>query len=342
MFRYFFLCCFGWLLLAACRPSAPHLVVPGIYYWKTSYQPTKYERQKWDSCGIKRLYLHCFDVAWDKGQQKPIPVGILRNIKQERQAIIPVIFITQEVIRNLKPATTSGLATNINKLLEEQFQGLSLAAEVQMDCDWTENSREAYFSLLRQLRQQSFFRYKILSATIRMHQLKYRLRSGIPPVDKGLLMCYNMGDLKNPNTTNSIIDPPVAKRYLKDLKSYPLQLDIALPIFSWVLQFRQGQFLGILRGMAPQDIHTVAPLFKQQKESLYAVNRDTVFMGYDLRQGDALRTEQSHLESVERVAQFVAKNLDQDSLSVVLFSSDSLSLSNYSAHALQALFNSFR
>lgn len=342
MFRRLTLCCFGWLLLAACRPSTPHLVSPGIYYWKTSYQPTEYERKKWDSCGIQRLYLHCFDVALDRGQQKPIPLGILRNIKQEKQPIIPVIFITQEVVRNLKPTTALELATNINKLLEEQCQGLNLAAEVQMDCDWTESSRGAYFGLLRLLRQQSFFRHKILSVTIRMHQLKYRLRSGIPPADRGLLMCYNMGDLKNPNTTNSIIDPQVAESYLKDLKSYPLKMDIALPIYSWVIQFRKGLFMGILRGLRPEDVSLVPSVVESKKSGRFLVLKDTILKGYELRRGDMLRIEESSLKSVQQVAGFTAKNLAQDSLSVVLFHSDSLTLSNYSAHALQSLFDHYR
>ena len=71
----------------------------------------------------------------------------------------------------------------------------------------------------------------MLSATIRLHQLKFIGESGIPPVDKGLLMCYNMGDLHRLRISNSILETAELKKYIKQLSVYPLKLDVAfLPV----------------------------------------------------------------------------------------------------------------
>lgn len=174
-----------------------------------------------------------------------------------------------------------------------------------------------------------------------MHQVKYRLRSGIPPVDRGLLMCYNMGDLKQISAPNSIIDNNIAQDYLKDLKSYPLPLDVALPIYSWSLQFRQGRFLGILRDVPPEAVRSVASLFIEKKKNNFVAQKDTVFQGYSIHAGDGIRVEESNIEAVQEMAEFTAANIRNDNLAVILFHSDSLSLKKHPAYALQAIFDAY-
>lgn len=62
--------------------------------------------------------------------------------------------------------------------------------EILIDCDWTEKSQKNYFYLLQQIKKE--FPTAKLAATIRLWQYKYAEKAGTPPVDKGLLMCYNL------------------------------------------------------------------------------------------------------------------------------------------------------
>ncbi len=70
--------------------------------------------------------------------------------------------------------------------------------EIQIDCDWTERTRNAYFQLLTALKREPFLQGKILSATIRLHQVKYVQRSGIPPADRGRV-CFFLLDAPSGN-----------------------------------------------------------------------------------------------------------------------------------------------
>ena len=99
---------------------------------------------------------------------------------------------------------------------------------IQFDCDWTEETKDNYFGFLRQYRLLSG---NVISAAIRLHQLKYSDSTGIPPVDYGVLLYYNTGN-DDEGEDRSIYERSMTHRYTPSLRSYPLTLDIALPIFS--------------------------------------------------------------------------------------------------------------
>ena len=45
-----------------------------------------------------------------------------------------------------------------------------------------------------------------MSATIRLHQVKYRADTGVPPVDRGMLMAYNLLPPDQAGERSSILD----------------------------------------------------------------------------------------------------------------------------------------
>ena len=104
--------------------------------------------------------------------------------------------------------------------------------EIQFDCDWTQSTKEKYFKFLRHFRQLQNDPTFQLSATIRLHQIKFANQTGVPPVNRGMLMFYNMADLESIKTPNSILDLEVAHQYIDSQTTYELPLDFALPIFS--------------------------------------------------------------------------------------------------------------
>ncbi|WP_235021437.1 hypothetical protein [Chitinophaga eiseniae] len=329
------------ILCFACQRPAPRQVTPAFYYWKQAWTGNASEMQYLRGLPAKRLYVKMFDTDRDPATGQPMPVAILREQAPlpDSVDIVPVVFIVNEVWE--KPDTA--LAFNINRLLEQLCRDIPAGRipEVQMDCDWTRSSRNAYFAFLQQLREQPFFRDRTLSATIRMHQVKFMTASGVPPVDKGLLMCYNMGDLRKMGSHNSILDENTMKSYIGSdrVSAYPVPLDIALPLFDWSVLFRDGRYAGILRSIddaALRDTALFAP-----SGNLYTVRKDSVVNGYLLKAGNVVRRETSDPAVLERVSRMVARQRQDYNPVVIFYHLDSVTLHNYPLDELQKIYRFF-
>ncbi|MCH5599842.1 hypothetical protein [Niabella ginsengisoli] len=166
--------------------------------------------------------------------------------------------------------------------------------EVQMDCDWTATTKKKYFYFLQEIKRQKIA--PELSATIRLHQIKYTTSSGIPPVDKGLLMCYNMGTLQNIESKNSIIDPEEFEKYQSYIKMYSLPLDAGLPVFEWYVLFRNNKYAGLFQYMPTSFLEGC----KKQGNHFFKIVKDTVISDRLLKAGDLLRYENSNIASVKK------------------------------------------
>jgi hypothetical protein len=330
------------LLAASCRESRK--TIPAFYYWKTVYKPTNYERQRLNELQCKTMYLRFFDVDWNEVANKPVPVSSLRMPQQMDTGFsyIPTIFITQKTVARLRKEDVAPLAKNIAALAESICVNAGIKPqEMQIDCDWTYRSREQYFTLLRELKKQAFFKGKTLSCTIRLFQVKFVNKSGLPPVDKGMLMCYNMGNMKRPGTKNSILDFEEGKQYLKQLKDYSLPLDIALPLFDWPLLFRNGELKGILRDISVQEVKSTA-FFQAKNEYSFSCRADTFWKGYYFRKGDLLRLEDSEYEEIVKIANYTAKRLGNREMRLAFFHCDSVTLSKYSSDELEKVVDIYR
>ena len=328
-------------LIACSGEKTP--VTRSFYYWKTIYHPTPYEDSLLQQLHCRRMYLRCFDVDWNESARMLLPVSIIRLPPHMDTGMnyVPVFFITQKALSHFTPAATEMLAENINKLVTQLCLNAHIApAEIQADCDWTGTSKDLYFSLLKALKKQPFFKDRALSCTIRLHQVKYISRSGIPPADKGLLMCYNMGDLKKPGDHNSILDVNKAAQYLGNLETYPLQLDVALPLFEWCLLFREERFTGILRDVAPERIAADAD-FEQVKNNLYRCKKDISRYGYTFLAGDILRLETCSYKEVSAMAAYLERHLKHRPQHVCLFHCDSLTISRYAPQQLEKIYTAF-
>ena len=144
-----------------------------------------------------------------------------------------------------------------------------------------------------------------ISATIRLHQIKFLAKTGVPPVSKGLLMCYNMGNLKNPATKNSIIETEELKKYIDNLAAYPLPLDVALPLFNWKVLFRNNTYAGLIQNL-PDSLLTNPFISKAGNRYLFL--KDSLLAGYPFKKGDVLRNEQSEYSEIISTAGAISKN----------------------------------
>jgi hypothetical protein len=329
------------LLISSCNENKrPRQITPSFYYWKSILNLSSFEKQKLDSLKVKTIYLKFFDVDWDEVTRKPLPVGKLQatnGIQLKDFSIIPTVFITNECIQKIDSSQTEKLAENIYSLILEikQSIGIDSIPEIQIDCDWTAATKDKYFLLLKNLKPQTT-NYK-LSATIRLHQIKFLSKTGVPPVDRGLLMCYNMGNLKDPSTQNSILETEELKKYTGNLSNYPLPLDVAFPLFNWKVLYRNNIYTGLIQGLPDVAFNSS---FCNRTGNRYHVLKDTLLQGYNLRKGDMLRDEQSNIKEVLAAADEISKHLKNTQLRVSLYHLDSVILSKYSTHELESIYNS--
>jgi len=283
------------------------------YYWKAQGSIDVSASQYLKESNSNKLYLRFFDVHYidDEFQQGPFPVSVSQvSLHQlpEGVEVIPVVYIENEVFVKSSQTALDALSGHINQeienLLERNNPGQKLS-EIQIDCDWTEGSREEYFAFLKQLKNEKELR---LSTTIRLHQVKYFNTTGIPPADYGVLMFYNMGEVSSMQERNSILNLVEAEKYLSGIDAYPLTLVPAYPFFSWGVLFRKKEAIALLNNI---DISLFeSRLFQKDGEGRYHCLERCFIDGKWLYKDDVVRFETVDPELLEQAVELVSKYVD--------------------------------
>lgn len=302
--------------------SATTPVAINFYHWKNQLNISSSENAFLKALDSKKLYLRFFDVDWDFNQKDAVPVSVLsiKNIPGTTVEIVPAVFITNRTFLNLPAERIDQLANRLfNKIesLTTQFSHLSIA-EVQLDCDWSPKTRINYFIFLKKVKTLFNQNNWNLSVTIRLHQLKFPKKTGIPPADRGVLMCYNVDDVIEWNTENSILDEEVTYTYLSNHPDYPLPLNVALPVFRWGVLFRDGKMIKLLNGLDQQEL-TDSVFYQQTKPSRYKIRKSTYLHGHYLYPGDKIRLEKTTIPQLEAVAIQLAATLPTTKQREIIF-----------------------
>lgn len=335
------LCCICEL---GCKQAAlPRTVAPAFYHWKTELRLTAATRSYLDSMGARKLYVKFFDVDWDAVTAQPVPLATLEmdTTWLNGLEIVPVVFITNRTLLNLPMLEIDSLArrilTKINALAEHPI------VEVQFDCDWTAQTQLKFFALLTSFKHQLAYNPPIISATIRLHQLKYPEKTGVPPVDRGMLMCYNMGDLEAWETENSILDAQVSQTYFPSQSKieYDLPLDIALPIFRWGVLFRDGQMIKLLNNLEDVDLRDTNR-FRKIAENRFEVLKNTYLQAHYLYVGDQLRLEAVEQKTLTEVAALLSSKLHfEPTLTVAFYHLDASNIEVFPKEKIGAVLRHF-
>jgi len=310
-----------------------------VYYWKTTLKLSDEERKFLTDNQIKRLYLRYFDVGRDADFQErtePVPIATLRFLDSipSNLEIIPTVFIDNELFK-------TGNLKNLDSLLVERIFKMSETNdihninEIQIDCDWTKTTETAYFKFLQQVGRRLENKKKIplktstkLSATIRLHQLNM----SEPPVHSGVLMCYNTGGIRNPQTNNSILSADDVALYCKNTGRYALPLDVAYPTFSWAVWFQNGQFQALLRGLTRDNEN-----LSLKKDNVYTVKNGFYQEGKYLAIGDEIRFEDSDMEEILKVKKMLENQLSN--YSIILYHLDNNNLSKYTSDEIKQIYS---
>ena len=294
-----------------------------FYYWKTVFELSDHERETLEHNHVTNLYVRYFDVVIRQGKSVPVSAvtfkDSVRNIN-----IVPVIYIKNEVM--LQPLVNiDSLALDIVTYINKINTTASIRnSEIQLDCDWTISSKETFFKFVEKIKAISG---KTLSATIRLHQIKYLDRTGIPPVDKGVLMYYNMGHIAA-DASNSIYEREASKNYLVNLESYPLPLDVALPVFSWGIHIRNNKVIGLVNktddAVFLNDNH-----FKRVEAPFFEVNDDVMKAGRYFQQGDRIKIESISQEDLEDMADDISAKMAHKPIEIIFYDFDDFNLNHY-------------
>ncbi len=285
------------LCATACAPERDNMPI-AFYHWKSRLQLSDSTVQQLQQLGAGRLYVKYMDVDLEGGRAVPKAGIRLSGDAYRNFEIVPCVFITNRSFQSGLPPEQ--LAEQIWKYLQAVNTEAGVTPrEYQFDCDWSPGTQQAYFDFLRHIRRRSG--PATLSATIRLHQYRYPEQTGIPPVDHGSLMFYNMGDIEDVKEPNSILNNATAERYLTGAAPYALPLDIALPLFSWTLVYRLGELHLILPNTSEAELAALPGVQKTDKHR-YRVQQNLYFGGQYLNTGDVLRHEAPGRDALLRAA----------------------------------------
>ncbi|KUJ59874.1 hypothetical protein AR687_21240 [Flavobacteriaceae bacterium CRH] len=300
------------------------------------------------------------------------------SLNESNPEITPSIFITNEVVLKANTKQLDSLATriaqriqvigtkmnevkadkianeivypkdyykneNFKRLNYDSIKSIELAKlkvnfkEILIDCDWTEKSKKNYFYLLEQMKQE--FPTIQVSATIRLWQYKYAEKAGTPPVDKGLLMCYNLSKPDDLKTKNSIATSEDLAQYITHDK-YKLKLDIALPLYSWAVVFRGNKFRGILSDY--DQLRNDSIKLKKTSDTKYVLQDDILVGQTYLRNGDEIRIEKISEEELKIMISIVKSKIKIDNQTkVTFFSFDKKYINDYGTQNISNYYESF-
>ncbi|GGF29778.1 hypothetical protein [Flavobacterium limi] len=322
-----------------------------FYYWKSGSYFDAESAKQLNKLEVKKIYYKLFEVDYNESMgnfpyQKNSPsLYTFRDLDSVN--VVPVVFIKNEIFQYNNEKSLDKLADNITFLIDKYHKEnndydksdekiIFDYTEIQIDCDWTKSTKDKYFYLLKKIKELS---KKEISCTLRLYPYKYPDIMGVPPVDKATLMCYNLIKPLSKKEKNSILDIEELKSYLNKKRSYPVHLDVALPVFYWTLWYHNNRFAGLVN-FNSADISEFA---KQTKPMWYEVTKDYTYE-YEtyLKKGDQLKCEEVDAKTITEAISIIKQNVEFDNTTTIsLFHLDDSTFKKYSHEEVSSFYSSF-
>ena len=229
------------LTLSCSKPKPMPTTMRSVYYWSTTLNMDSVKTAFMRNYDISRMYIRYFDVVADQSG-RAVPNATLKFATDVPQGIdiVPTVFVMPECLRQDRSRLASLIVKRVVQMNETN--DVYNVKEIQIDCDWTQSTRQLYAEIMQAMMRECHSRHLKLSSTIRLHQLAQTP----PPADRGVLMMYNTGDATDIRCHKPILDMHDAAPYLPRLNDYKLKLSTAYPIFTWRILFRGGRFVGFI------------------------------------------------------------------------------------------------
>ena len=142
-------------------------------------------------------------------------------------------------------------------------------------------------------------------------------------------MCYNTGDFKDFKTRNAILDSKDVQPYVKYLKKYALPLKLALPVYSWDVEFDAKKSFVRLNRFYP--LYDTANL-KSLGKGMYEIPGDIPEKSVKY-----IRHEEVSAKTILDVKSLIEKEYGK--MPIVLYHLDSVQLSKYNDNEIKAFFD---
>lgn len=331
------------IILIVCLSGCTGRQSPTVsfYVWKSRLTTQDADTAYLNTLGTQKIYLRMFDVS-DKGSGAyPLadysPVGV-PSFSQE---IVPVIFITNKTFLQCPTDNIDSLARRCVDQMDESYHlhFNKRPLGYQFDCDWTAKTQDNYFHFLtsvKKLRKEAE-----ISCTIRLHQIKFSEKTGVPPVDKGVLMYYASSEPTDFTNKNTILNNEDAALYIEKLPSYPLHLDVALPLYSWGIIKNPFAKIKLINGVCRTEVEARPDLYKQEGEGIYQIIQSHYLRGMWVNRGYKLKVEEIPTETLLEAAKTLRSKLKAEKREIIFYHLDEEILRRYSTEQLTHIIQAF-
>ncbi|MCG9791056.1 hypothetical protein [Flavobacterium algicola] len=335
------------LILSCKEKSQPVKVSPAFYFWKSNSGLGETESKHLKDLNVHKLYVKLFEVDYNDVQgnfpyeKNKLSSYELRDLDSVK--IIPTIFIRNGIFQYNDEKKLDKLADDIVFLIDKYHKDdygdkevLFEYDEIQIDCDWTKTTKDKYFYLLKKIKSLSG---KKLSCTLRLYPYKYPDIMGVPPVDRAMLMCYNLIKPLSEKGKNSILDIEELKKYLNHKTEYQLPLDVALPVFYWSQLYQNNQFVSLLQ-LTTKEVQSFA---KNVKPLWYEVQNDTT-INYStyLKAGDQIKSEEISTTQLQEAIAVIKENVVFDGETTIsLFDLKKGTFKQFSNEEISSIYSAF-
>ena len=296
-----------------------------VYYWRTVFRLNQYEEDFIKKHNITKMYVKFFDVDVDwNGNAVPLGTTIFIDSIPSYVQIVPTIFITSDAIA-VYPQFIDKMLQRVIDMAE--VNGIKFS-EIQIDCDWMESSSEKYFAFMKELKVMLEPKGIDLSTTVRLFQLGYE----VPEADYGVLMCYNIGDINEWRTDNSILDTKDIKPYMNKLAKFKMPLSVAFPCFEWDVSFSEEKdMMGIEHDKLnlSDEKH-----YKKLSDNRYEILDDSDY-GWAPKY---IRHEDVSLDEILDAKKIILKEIHSSPLQFVMYHLDSINLSKFSDDDVEKIY----
>jgi hypothetical protein len=323
------------VLFSACSKNDKPVIA--FYYWKTNLKFSQTEKEVLKDNNVHKLYVRYFDIGLHPETQNPIPISPIHFQENAQNfEIVPVVFIQNKVMLQTNLDIEDLAKRTIHLIDEINKKNKINYTEIQIDCDWTLNSKDHYLKFIEQVKK---FSQKKLSATIRLHQVKYFRKTKIPNVDHGVLMFYNMGTIA-PDSLNSIYSQKISANYLKSLKKYPLDLDYALPIYSWAVHIRNNKVVGLRSKLNFSELKKDKN-FVQINSIFFKARQSNYKNGVYYEENDFLKIESISAEDLKEMGEDLSENSAKAPKEIIFYDLDEFNLKSYEKNIFEQVVSCF-
>jgi hypothetical protein len=153
-------------------------------------------------------------------------------------------------------------------------------------------------------------------------------------------MYYNMGEVRQWEENNSILNNETALPYLSQLNEYPLPLDLALPLFQWGVLFREGEMIRLINQLDESQL-TDRSRFYPIADDRYEVIDNTFLDGTFLYKEDLIRLEKVEQKELEKAAGQLQTYDWPESFYISYYHLDSTVISNFNPRTLAEIVERF-